>query len=219
MDNHGAAIRPFHPMAFRRKKYDAAYRLTLRWSLVIALSLVIAFLHILPKRFAAVPQPIKPVVFEFTVEEIPVTHQSGRRAARPVAPSIPIPTEEPDLPQDAALIGNTFDFGAGLEQGRPQTAKQDTIPPRPLVQVLPEYSKELQKMRVQGNVRLLLLINERGRVEHAVVLENTTGSRDCETAAIEAAQKSTFAPATVNGTPVAMWLASTFSFQPDDKRR
>ncbi len=186
-------------------------------SLVTALALLILFFHALPKRFSSTPPPIPPVVFRFTLEEIPMTRWEPRGARRPQRPAVPIASEEPDLPQDAVLeASETTSAGGGLGPlTAPAPTAQDTIPPRPLVQVLPEYPKELQRLNVRGVVRLMLWVNDRGIVEQAVVKENTTGSDACEAAALSAAQKSVFQPGMIDRRPTAMWFTCSYSFKPN----
>ena len=89
------------------------------------------------------------------------------------------------------------------------------IPPRPIVQVLPEYPKELQKQHVRGIVKVMLYVNEKGEIEEAVVSENTTNNEACAQAALSAARKSTYLPASAGGQKVATWVSCTYSFEPD----
>ena len=147
-----------------------------------------------------------------------MTTQQIRRGMRPQKPVVPVPSEDPDVPMDATIEETTIDwnFGdspygaAGLTIGR-----QDTIPPRPIMQVLPEYPKELQKQNVRGTVKLMLWINANGQVEEAVVTENKTDSEECAQAALKAAKKNTYAPAAIGKNKVAAWVACIYSFRPE----
>ena len=149
---------------------------------------------------------------------MPLTQQYVRRGVRPQKPVIPVPSEDPDVPLDATIDETNFDwdfgdsqFGnAGLTAGA-----QDTIPPRPIVQVLPDYPRALQKQNVRGMVKLMLWINVHGRVEEAVVVENKTGSEPCAQAALKAARDNTYLPAKIDNKAIATWVVCTYTFKPE----
>ncbi len=200
------------------QQFKLAYRKTIKISLVISLAFLLILLHIVPKNVEHKKKALPVVPFSFEIEEVPATTQQVRRGVRPQKPAIPVPSEDPDIPQDATIEETIIDwdigdspFGvSGLTTGRP-----DTIPPRPIVQVLPEYPRELVKQNVRGIVKLMLWVNEKGRVEEAVVVENSTNNEKCAQAALEAAKKNSYLPATIDKKKVASWVACTYSFKPE----
>ncbi len=195
------------------------YQKTIRQALVGALALLLILLHIFPKNVEHTAKEIPRLDFKFTIEDIPATRQTVRKGRTPPPrPVIPVASEDPDVPQNLTIDETEFsyDFGdspagqSGLTAG-----KADTIPPRPMVQVLPEYPKELQKQNVRGIVRLMLWVNEKGQVEESVVVKNTTNSQVCAEEALDAARRSSYIPASINGKAVGAWVSCTYSFKPD----
>jgi TonB family protein len=109
-------------------------------------------------------------------------------------------------------IGNGI--GDGIGDGN-SLAQADTIPPRPLVQVMAEYPKSESNRKVIGKVRLKVKVNAQGQVEKVTVLANSTHSSACEKEAIDAAFQSSYQPAQVNRQPVSTWTICEFGFKPD----
>ncbi len=195
------------------------YQKTIEKSLVFSLAFLIGLVHIFPKTVELKKKELPPLDIVITVEDIPVTRQMVRRGVQPPKrPVIPVASEDPDLPMDATIdetlldwnAGNNIFGNAGLTAG-----KQDTIPPRPIVQVLPEYPKELQKQNVRGTVKVMLYVNEKGRVQEAVVTDNSTKSQLCAASALAAAKKSSYIPASIGHERVATWVTVAYSFEPD----
>ena len=186
---------------------------------IIVLFFVISLFHVFPKKYNKFRVLNRNVLIDFTVESIPVTKQMVRRGKpRPQKPSVPIPAEELDFPEDATIDDKSFEwnfggspFGnAGLTAG-----KADTIPPRPILQVMPEYPEQLQKQKIKGSIKLLVRIGNNGAVKDVIVSHNTTGSDVFEKIAIEAAYKSSYLPAKTEKKAIDMWTSCTYSFSPN----
>lgn len=77
---------------------------------------------------------------------------------------------------------------------------QPVVPPKRLVPVHAKYTKEGQQAEIEGLVRVQVTIDESGKVIAARVLSGLGYGLD--EAALEAARKSTFEPATLCGRPV-----------------
>ncbi len=201
------------------EKDKLTYQKTIEKSLIISLAFLIILVHLFPKNVVLEPKDLPPLPFVFEVEDIPATQQMVRRGSQPPQrPVIPVASEDPDIPMDATIDETLLDWNAGdnLYGNSGFTAgKADTIPPRPIVQVLPDYPKELQKQNVRGTVKVMLYVNESGSVQEAVVTENTTNNEICADAALEAAKKSSYIPASIGEEKVGAWVASVYSFQPD----
>lgn len=114
--------------------------------------------------------------------------QPMQEAARPSAVPTPVPT-----PQAAA-------------QAAPAANDQ---PARVVSQVAPVFPLRAVQMRWETNldhyVRLKVFVGEQGQTLKVSVIEGVPGSYGFDEAAIEAANKSTFAPATRDGKPVRGW--------------
>lgn len=200
-------------------KQKRIYKKNIEKSLLITLIFLLVFVHIFPKMFEQKSKALPPLRFVFEIADIPVTTQMIRHGRQqPPKPVIPIASEDPDIPLDATIDETLIDWDAGdAGYGRSgiTVGSADTLQPRPIVQVLPEYPKELQKQNVQGIVRVMLYISESGRVEQAVVVENTTGNEACSQAALDAAKRSLYKPASIGKKNVATWVSSTYSFKPE----
>lgn len=201
------------------EKQKLAYKKTIEKALIFSLFFLLLLLHIFPKRVEQKATELPPLDFKFEIEEIPVTEQRVRRGRRPPQkPVIPVASEDPDIPPDATIDETLLDWEAGDDiagQSGITSCSNDMIPPRPIVQVLPEYPKELQKQNVRGIVKVRLYVNEKGEIEEAVISENTTNSEACAEAALAAAKKSTYLPASAGGEKIATWVTCTYSFEPD----
>ncbi|HPG39784.1 MAG TPA: TonB family protein [bacterium] len=208
------AALPF--MSTREKLYQFAHRVHVERALVFTLLLIIFTLQIIPKRFVNKQPELAAVKISIKVEDIPATEQRLRHGnPAPSRPVIPVPSDEV-YPEDDTIdetnvrwtLGDSPFGRSGLTIG-----KADTIPPRPLMQTLPEYPEELQKKRVEGSVKLLLKVDENGRVVDVVMAGNTTGSEECRELAVAAAYKSTYIPARSDNRNIEMWTSCVYSFK------
>ncbi|MFQ5636817.1 MAG: energy transducer TonB [bacterium] len=147
------------------------------------------------------------------VEEIPITHQV-RRTPPPPKPTVPIPSDNENIPEDVTIEETTLQFSTifdEIPEGAP-IAGTKLSPPRPLAWVFPEYPEEEKKKGVRGIVKLSIHINNKGRVVEAQVLDNTTGSEKCAQAAVEAALGSRFTPAKEGKKAVSYWITQPYRF-------
>lgn len=195
------------------------YHRRLDKSLSLVILLLITFFQVLPKKYERKTPELLPVKISISVVSVPITRQRiPSQFAMPRRPSIPLPVEEPSAPEDVVvphfqglLIGNS-DLMMASDAA---VAILDTIPPRPMIQVMPEYSEELQKNKITGAVGLILKIGVDGKVTNVYVRSNTTGSEVAVAAAIAAAYKSRYQPARIADKIVAKWTLCTFSFKPN----
>lgn len=89
-------------------------------------------------------------------------------------------------------IGDTYDVG-----------------PRPMKTEPPRLPPEARQRRISGVVRVLVLIDERGRVEDAEIVESIPV---LDEAALKCIRKTEFAPATRNGEPVPTYAVAPIGF-------
>jgi TonB family protein len=187
--------------------------------IVTLLSLIILFMFG-PKRFKSKPAEIPSISIKIKVEEIPATKQIVRRGRNiPVKPAIPIPVEDPRVPEDAVIDETTIQWDAGdspLGMSGLTIAQADTIPPRPILQVMPEYPESDRKRKISGKVRLEVKVGPSGSVEQVVVTKNSTGSILCEQAAIQAAYQSKYSPGKKGDETLTMWTSCEYGFEPNN---
>ncbi len=89
-------------------------------------------------------------------------------------------------------IGDTYDEG-----------------PRPIKTEPPRLPQKARQRRITGVVRVLVLIDERGKVEDAEIVESIPA---LDEAALECIRKAKFAPATRSGEPVPTYAVAPIRF-------
>lgn len=118
--------------------------------------------------------------------------------------------------------GGGMGMGTGVGPGynpsahnAPRSSETNTVKdvdsrPQVLNRVLPGYTEEARNNKIQGSVRLRVLVDETGRVKGIrVIVGLPDGLTD---KAIEAARKTEFKPAIKDGKPVAFWMLIEFTF-------
>lgn len=206
-----------HLAQIHRQSPHERYRLNLERALIVALLLVLILFNSLPKIKQRAGVKREGYGLTIVVEDIPVTRQIGARQPPP-RPVVPIPSEDELIPADVTIEDTELTFDATSlsagSGGRPAmpSLQPDIIQPRPIYEVIPEYSEELQKKGIEGMVKLHLHIDKFGRVIEVVELQNTTGSPVCGNAAREAALKGRYIPAKRDGEPADIWITRTYSF-------
>lgn len=81
-----------------------------------------------------------------------------------------------------------------------------------LKMVEPKYPPRELNAGIEGSVTIELLINERGRVEKAVVLSGV-GPKSFEESSLEAAKQFVFQPPITDGVPAPMWIKFHIKFR------
>ena len=87
------------------------------------------------------------------------------------------------------------------------------VPPAPLEIVRPQYPPLARRLGVQGTVRMSLLVDETGKVIETRLLEGVKRKVGINEAALAAAAKARFSPATKEGTRVKMWYEIVSRFE------
>jgi len=189
------------------------YQIILEKSTILALVLVIILFIVFPKIKVGKPIKTPGIGTALTLEDIPITRQGTLRKPPP-RPVIPIPSEDDLIPDDVTIEDTELTFeslaqsaGSGVGLGQ-----IDIFQPRPIFEVIPEYSEDLQKKGIEGIVKLHLHIDQTGKVIDVIILENTTGSSVCARAAKEAALKGRYIPAKKDGKPADIWIARVYTF-------
>ena len=186
---------------------------------VVILLVFILLFQLIPKQYLKQKITVQNVSVDFAIEAIPATRQLLRRGnPRPNKPTVPIPIEDLSFPEDATIDEANYDWqweGSLFGNAAITAGKADTIPPRPVLQVMPEYPEQVRKKNIKGSIKLLVRIGNEGRVKDVIVADNSTGSEVCEKNAIEAAYRSTFIPATWQNNTIEMWTSCIYSFNPN----
>jgi protein TonB len=96
---------------------------------------------------------------------------------------------------------------AGLSQIGPSKL----VDPKVLREVRPVYTEDAMRSRMQGTVRLEVVVRDDGTVGDVKVVQRLHPALDVK--AIEAARKWRFTPATQDGKPVAVYVTLELSFK------
>jgi TonB family protein len=78
--------------------------------------------------------------------------------------------------------------------------------------VSPEYPQGALEMEITGTVWLKVFVDERGRILEAKIVEDSGKDVGFEEAALAAAVKTEWKPATSNGKPISVWLTYKVDF-------
>lgn len=205
-------------MITENKRFHSLHQLRLEKALLLTLFLLLVLFHSVPKRFELKPRKLSALDLRFEIQDVPSTKQLVRRGKpAPKKPTIPLPVEDPSFPEDATIEETNIQWNLGdvpFGNAGITTGENDTIPPRPLVQVMPEYPNELRKQKIRGTVRLLVRVGKNGKVQDVVVAENSTGNELCKKIAIRAAYQSRYIPANTRNKSIEMWTTCIYSFAP-----
>ena len=78
--------------------------------------------------------------------------------------------------------------------------------------VSPEYPQGALEMGITGTVWLKVLVDETGRIAEAKIVKDSGKDVGFEEAALAAALKTEWKPATVNGRPISVWITYKIDF-------
>ncbi|HKQ63162.1 MAG TPA: energy transducer TonB, partial [Candidatus Polarisedimenticolaceae bacterium] len=86
------------------------------------------------------------------------------------------------------------------------------VTPVPIARPAPEYPALARQMRQEGTVTLRVLVDETGHVADVELVRGISRSR-LNDAAIQAARRWTYTPASKDGVPVKVWKSETVIFK------
>jgi len=127
-----------------------------------------------------------------------------------VTPQVPVPSGERTAPRRGearaeaaapAVRRNVFRPGAGIAN------------PVPIEQPRPRYTPEAMRAKLQGRVELEVVVEADGTVGDVVVVRSLDQEFGLDAAAIDAAKRWLFQPATRDGQPVAVVVTLELAFE------
>lgn len=215
----------------RGKQPEVNLRLTYRktlWACTGLSTLVHAALFGLFPNFEpeAYAKPEQPIIIQ--LEEIPETKQE-RRPPPPARPVVPVPTDNPDVPDDVTIEDTELDLDLD-DLAPPPPLEEEVVvaeveleeeeeivelwrvekKPKFTKRVEPEYPPTAQKANITGKVFVEALVGKDGKVEQ---IRNITGPKVFHEVAKAAALQSEFTPAMQNDRPVKVWVSVPFVFR------
>lgn len=204
-----------------RQNPKASLQLKSKKTMEVALIISLALLVIVFQAWKRVERDVKvveKVEVEIEVTEVPQTEQQ-QRAPAPARPSIPIESEDEDIPDDATIETTDIDLTELPPPPPPPEEEVDESaqifvaydePPQPIggfaaIQRNLKYPEIARKAGVEGRVVVNVLIDESGRVVDAKILKSL-GNNGCDEAAIEAIKSVKWKPAKQRDKPVKVWV-------------
>ena len=103
---------------------------------------------------------------------------------------------------------------AGTAWAEPLKVEGDVKPPKVVNKVDPQYPASARDAKIEGNVAVKIVIDERGRVRNPTIAESS-GNADLDKSAMDTVAQWTFQPATLNGKPVEVYFTITIRFALD----
>jgi protein TonB len=154
-----------------------------------------------PTRQPPAPEPAaRPPVEEVAAPAEPIPEPASPPAPEPAPPGRSAPEPAP-RPVPAVREGELVTMGPGVQA--PQLVRFQK----------PEYPPIARKLRVQGEVVVSLLVDETGKVIDTRLVRRAARDVGLEEAALEAARKASYRPATKDGVRVKMWTTLRIPFQ------
>ncbi|HNR67272.1 MAG TPA: energy transducer TonB [bacterium] len=200
-------------------KYSLQYhsKKVLELGLILALGILILFFQAF-KRFDRNIEKVDKVDVVINVDEIPQTEQE-QRAPAPQRPSIPIESEDEDIPEDATIESTDIDLSELPPPPPPPEEEVDESamvfiaydePPQPIggfeaIQRNLRYPEIARKAGVEGRVVVNVLIDQNGNVIDTRILKSL-GNNGCDEAAIAAIKSVKWKPAKQRDKPVKVWV-------------
>lgn len=206
------------------KSLKLQYKRVLELGLIVSLVLHIVLMQVFKKvQIRTVTQTV--TLEAVQVEEIPQTQQEKTQAA-PSRPTVPIASEDEDLPEDETIDFTDLDLEAEPPPPPPPPSSFDEEtpvfipydePPTPIggyaaIQRRLVYPEIAKKAGVEGRVVIQALIDEKGNVVNTVVMQSL-GPNGCDEAASVAIQSVKWKPAMQRDEAVKVWIAVPVDFQ------
>ncbi len=204
------------------------YRKVLELAFIASLVIHLGLFHLMPEIQSG-PRDITAKKIEIKVEDIPQTEQV-KRPPPPPRPSLPIPTESEDVPEDVTIESTELD----LTEIPPPPPPQDTgvdegyvfipydEPPVPIggyemIRKNLVYPELARKAGVEGMVIVGVLVDEKGNTVKTQVLKSSGLNIGFEKAAQEALMAIKWKPARQRDRAVKVWVSIPIRFSLKDR--
>lgn len=199
------------------------YRKVFELSLIISLFLMLVTFQLL-RAVSLESKASKNVDIQIEVADIPPTEQF-KKPPPPPKPSIPIPTESEDVPEDLTIEANDLDLSDIPPPPPPPEENDDDMnifvpydePPSPIggfaaIQRALKYPEIARKAGIEGRVIVQVLVSEKGKVIKTRVIKSL-GHSGCDEAAVNAIKNVKWKPALQRDKPVKVWVAIPVIFR------
>lgn len=194
----------------------------LELGLIVSLGLHVVLLQIFKK--IEVSSTMEKVALDvIQVEEVPQTQQQ-KQAQAPARPTIPVASEDEDLPEDATIDFESWEIDEAAPPPPPPEEDDEAIvfvpydePPEPIggfaaIQEKLKYPEIARKAGVEGRVLVYAQIDEQGQVVRTRVIQSL-GPNGCDEAAEAAIRAVKWKPAKQRDRAVKVWIAVPVDFK------
>lgn len=198
------------------------YRKVMELSFIISLVILIATFQSLRALNMDSAESKTPDV-QIEVKDIPPTEQI-KKPPPPPRPSIPIPSDNEDIPEDLTIETTELDL-TDIPPPPPPPEEEDEInifvaydeAPSPIggfvaIQRALKYPEIARKAGIEGRVIIQVQVSEQGDVVNTRVIKSL-GHSGCDEAAIKAIKKIKWNPALQRDKPVKVWVAIPVIFK------
>ncbi len=191
--------------------------------LTISLFLMLVVFHALP-QFEMGPKQINAKAVEIHVEDIPPTEQI-KKPPPPPRPSIPIPSENEDIPEDLTIESTDLDLSELPPPPPPPEEDYGNYvfipydePPKPIggyaaIQKNLKYPEIARKAGLESRVVVGVLIDEKGNSVKTQILKGAGSNVGFEAAAAAAVMNVKWHPAKQRDKPVKVWVSIPVNFK------
>ena len=209
-----------------RKNPDANLKLKYKKALEIGFVIALFISIISFQMFRAMnleATEIKTREIQIEVADIPQTEQV-KRPPPPPRPSIPIPSENEDIPEDLTIEATELDL-SDIPPPPPPPAEDEGMnifvpydePPAPIggfgaIQKALVYPEIARKAGIEGRVIVQVQVSEKGQVIATKIIKSL-GHSGCDEAAVEAIKGVRWKPALQRDKPVKVWVAIPVIFR------
>jgi protein TonB len=177
----------------------AQYEKHVEIGFVVAIAILIVAFYAVPK-FGEGMSMSKVADITVEVENIPQT-KINTAPPPPARPTIPVASEDDDVPEDETLDESIFEFDNQADMAPPPPPDQEeeeTVPffkvskkPKVIKQVAPRYPELARKAGIEGQVVCEIVVGKDGRVKKARVVKSVPM---LDEAALNAVKQWVFSP-------------------------
>ncbi|MFQ5707045.1 MAG: energy transducer TonB [bacterium] len=207
------------------------YRETLELALIVSLLMVLVIMHTMPKIKVG-SREFHARALEIEVENIPPTEQV-RQTPPPPRPTIPVPTENEEVPEDLTIASTELDW-TQLPPPPERPVENDIDkgyvfvpydkPPAPIggmaaIQKHLGYPELARKAGVEGLVVIGVLIDEHGNPVKTQILKESRVHIGFEEAARAAVMAVKWKPAKQRDRTVKVWVSIPIAFKLKESER
>lgn len=168
---------------------------------------------------------VKTPEFEFIVEQIPPTEQI-KRPPVPERPSVALPSDDEDIPEDATIAATEFDFAEIPAPPQPLQSTDESTnifveydsPPEPVggfAQIYKKlvYPRLAREAGLEALVLVQVLVDSHGVIENVKILKDTGTKVGFEEAAMDAVREVKWKPALQRDKPVQVAVTIPIRFK------